>query len=46
MEKYLPVVNDLAQNLFKFTLTRVPHGENNTADTLTSLASTSNPDLG
>ncbi|CAA7052868.1 unnamed protein product [Microthlaspi erraticum] len=43
MEAYLKVVRDLAGQFSKFELTRVPRGENTSADALAALASTSDP---
>ncbi|XP_024015869.1 uncharacterized protein LOC112089125 [Eutrema salsugineum] len=45
MGAYLKVVRDLVQKFDKFELTRIPRGENTSADALAALASTSDPDL-
>jgi len=43
MEAYLELVKTLAQQFESFKLTRIPRGENTSADTLAALASTSDP---
>ncbi|KAL1223377.1 RNA-directed DNA polymerase-like protein [Cardamine amara subsp. amara] len=43
MEAYLQVVRDLVKQFDKFELTRIPRGENTSADALAALASTSDP---
>ncbi|KAL1219663.1 hypothetical protein V5N11_032314 [Cardamine amara subsp. amara] len=43
MEAYLQVVRDLVKQFDKFVLTRIPRGENTSADALAALASTSDP---
>ena len=45
MEAYSKVVKDLAVQFKQFSLTRIPRGENTSADALATLASTSDPDL-
>jgi len=45
MEAYLEVVKDLARNFRKFELIRIPQGENNTADALAALTSTSDHEV-
>ncbi|XP_024010591.1 uncharacterized protein LOC112086024 [Eutrema salsugineum] len=45
MGAYLGVVQDLVQKFDEFELTRIPRGENTSADALAALASTSDPDL-
>ena len=45
MEAYLKVVKDLTKHFEEFSLTRIPRGENTSADALAALASTSDPDL-
>ncbi|KAL1204506.1 hypothetical protein V5N11_019458 [Cardamine amara subsp. amara] len=43
MEAYLQVVRDLVKQFDKFELTRIPRGENTSADAVAALASTSDP---
>ena len=43
MEAYLKLVKTLTQQFESFELTRIPRGENTSADALAALASTSNP---
>lgn len=43
MEAYLKVVCELTKQLDRFELTRIPRGENTSADALAALASTSDP---
>ncbi|KAG7530646.1 Retrotransposon gag domain [Arabidopsis thaliana x Arabidopsis arenosa] len=45
MEAYLEVVKGLSKDFKKFEIIRIPRGENTTADALTALASTSDPEL-
>ena len=45
MEAYLAHVQNLAKHLDEFELTRIPRGENTSADTLAALASTTDPSL-
>ncbi|XP_024009451.1 uncharacterized protein LOC112084535 [Eutrema salsugineum] len=45
MGAYLKVVRELVQKFDEFELTRIPRGENTSADALAALASTSDPDL-
>ena len=45
MEAYLTHVQNLAKNFDEFELTRIPRGENTSADALAALASTSDPSL-
>lgn len=45
MEAYLKVVHDLASQFRKFELTKVPQGENTSADALDALASTLDPNV-
>jgi len=45
MEAYLIHVQNLAKNFDEFELTRIPRGENTSADALAALASTSDPSL-
>jgi len=45
METYLTNVQNLAKNFDEFELTRIPRGENTSADALAALASTSDPRL-
>ncbi|XP_024013210.1 uncharacterized protein LOC112087533 [Eutrema salsugineum] len=45
MGAYLKVVRVLVQKFDEFELTRIPRGENTSADALAALASTSDPDL-
>ncbi|KFK22352.1 hypothetical protein AALP_AAs59708U000100, partial [Arabis alpina] len=45
MEAYLVLAKALSAQFTKFTLTRIPRGENVNADALANLASTSNPAL-
>ena len=43
MEAYLAILRDIAQQFDKFELTKIPRGDNTSADALAALASTSNP---
>ncbi|XP_024009486.1 uncharacterized protein LOC112084569 [Eutrema salsugineum] len=43
MEAYLKVVQDLASEFSEFHLTKIPRGDNTSADALAALASTSDP---
>ena len=43
MEAYLTVLKEIAQHFDKFELTKIPRGDNTSADALAALASTSNP---
>ncbi|XP_013709081.1 uncharacterized protein LOC106412722 [Brassica napus] len=43
MEAYLSVLQEIAQQFDKFELTKIPRGDNTSADVLAALASTSNP---
>ena len=45
IEAYSKVVKDLAAQFKQFSLTRIPRGENTSADALATLASTLDPDL-
>lgn len=45
MEEYLAIIKDLARNLDKFELIKVPRRENTSADALAALSSTLDPDL-
>ncbi|XP_024006130.1 uncharacterized protein LOC112082830 [Eutrema salsugineum] len=45
MGSYLKVFRELVQKFDDFELTRIPRGENTSADTLAALALTSDPDL-
>ena len=45
MEAYLKVVKELTKNFEEFSLTRIPRGENTSADALAALASTSDSGL-
>jgi len=45
MEAYLIHVQNLAKDFDEFELTRIPQGENTSADALSALASTSDPSL-
>ncbi|KAG7558951.1 Ribonuclease H-like superfamily [Arabidopsis thaliana x Arabidopsis arenosa] len=45
MEAYLALTQDLAKHFGEFELTRIPRGENTSADALAALASTSDPNL-
>ncbi|XP_024016193.1 uncharacterized protein LOC112089676 [Eutrema salsugineum] len=45
MGAYLKVVRELVQKFDEFELTRIPQGENTSADALAALVSTSDPDL-
>ncbi|XP_024007318.1 uncharacterized protein LOC112083520 [Eutrema salsugineum] len=45
MKAYLKVVQELTKQLEEFELTRIPRGENASADALAALASTSDPGL-
>ncbi|KAL0716146.1 hypothetical protein Bca4012_065468 [Brassica carinata] len=42
-EAYLAVLQEIVRQFDQFELTRIPRGENSSADVLTALASTSNP---
>ena len=43
MEVYLSVLQEIAQQFDKFELTKIPRGDNTSADALAALAATSNP---
>lgn len=45
MEAYLAVLRGIALQFDEFELTRIPRGENTSADALAALASTSNPTI-
>lgn len=45
MEAYLALTQDLVKQFSEFELTRIPRGENTSADALAALASTSDPNL-
>ena len=45
MEAYLTVLKEIAQQFDKFELTKIPRGDNTSADALDALASTSNPTI-
>ena len=45
MEPYLAVLREIAPQFDEFELTKIPRGENTSADALAALASTSNPAL-
>ena len=45
MEAYAQLVKGMTNQFEKFELTRIPRGENTTADALAALASTSNPTI-
>ena len=45
MEAYLIHVQNLAKNFDEFELTRIPRGENTSADALAALALTTDPSL-
>ncbi|XP_013608132.1 PREDICTED: uncharacterized protein LOC106314869 [Brassica oleracea var. oleracea] len=43
MEAYISVLQEITQQFDKFELTKIPRGDNTSADALAALASTSNP---
>ena len=45
MEAYMAHVQDQAKQFDELKLTRIPRGENTSADALAAVASTSNPNL-
>ena len=45
MEAYLTVLKVIAQQFDKFELTKIPRGDNTSADSLAALASSSNPEV-